>query len=79
MEPEALSTVFTAAIKAIEARCMGHAVPPVPPVPCRRAEAELRSGGGLDTSQRKFLRETYSNAGREEERCWMVMDGDGGW
>lgn len=48
MEPEALSTVFTAAIKAIE--------------------AELRSGGGLDTSQRKFLRETYSNAGREEER-----------
>jgi len=55
MEPEALSTVFTAAIKAIE--------------------AELRSGGGLDTSQRKFLRETYSNAGREEERYgerWMV-------
>ena len=46
-ELEALSTVFTAAIKAIE--------------------AELRSGGGLDTSQRKFLRETYSNAGRDEE------------
>eukprot|EP00435_Cladocopium_sp_Y103_P067390 s358_g30.t1 len=49
---KALSTVFTAAIKAIE--------------------VELRSGGsGLDTSQRKFLRETYSNAGREEDVAFL--------
>ena len=47
---EALSTVFTAAIKAIE--------------------VELRRGGGLDTTQRKFLREIYGNAGRQEENIW---------
>ena len=29
-------------------------------------QAELRNGGALDAAQRKFLRETYSSAGREE-------------
>ncbi len=30
------------------------------------SQAELRNGGSLDAAQRKFLRETYSSAGREE-------------
>ncbi|CAK9047919.1 unnamed protein product [Durusdinium trenchii] len=34
-------------------------------------EAELRGGGSLDATQRKFLRETYTNAGREEDVAFL--------
>ena len=37
-------------------------------------QAELRNGGALDAAQRKFLRETYSSAGREEVfEGWKIL------
>lgn len=40
-------------------------------------QAELRNGGALDAAQRKFLRETYSSAGREEVfEGWEILLGD---
>ena len=40
-------------------------------------QAELRNGGALDAAQRKFLRETYRSAGREEVfEGWEILLGD---